>query len=69
VNEIILCSGYVPPEYVRNGVYSIKSDVYSFGIVLLHIISGKKNGSLYGSDETLSLLEYVSFLITQLTIF
>ncbi|KAG6740906.1 hypothetical protein POTOM_056377 [Populus tomentosa] len=50
--------GYVPPEYVRNGVYSIKSDVYSFGVVLLHIISGKKNGSLYGSGENLSLLEY-----------
>ncbi|KAJ6857392.1 hypothetical protein NC651_038942 [Populus alba x Populus x berolinensis] len=51
-------NGYVPPEYVRNGVYSIKSDVYSFGVVLLHIISGKKNGSLYGSGENLSLLEY-----------
>lgn len=50
--------GYVPPEYVRNGVYSIKSDVYSFGVVLLHIISGKKNGSLYDSGENLSLLEY-----------
>uniref|UniRef100_A0A6N2MIB4 non-specific serine/threonine protein kinase n=1 Tax=Salix viminalis TaxID=40686 RepID=A0A6N2MIB4_SALVM len=50
--------GYVPPEYVRRGQYSTKSDVYSFGIVLLHIISGKKNGSLYGSDESLSLLEH-----------
>ncbi|KAF9662786.1 hypothetical protein SADUNF_Sadunf18G0090600 [Salix dunnii] len=50
--------GYVPPEYLRRGQYSIKSDVYSFGIVLLHIISGKKNGSLYGSDESLSLLEH-----------
>ncbi|KAG5225972.1 cysteine-rich receptor protein [Salix suchowensis] len=50
--------GYVPPEYVRRGQYSTKSDVYSFGIVLLHIISGKKNGSLYGSDENLSLAEY-----------
>ncbi|KAG5225973.1 cysteine-rich receptor protein [Salix suchowensis] len=50
--------GYVPPEYIRRGQYSVKSDVYSFGIVLLHIISGKKNGSLYGSDESLSLLEH-----------
>ena len=47
----------------------MKYDVYNFGVVLLHIISGKKNGSLYGSDENLSLLEYVSFLIAQLTIF
>ncbi|KAG5225946.1 cysteine-rich receptor protein [Salix suchowensis] len=50
--------GYVPPEYIRRGEYSTKSDVYSFGIVLLHIISGKKNGSVYGSDESLSLLEH-----------
>ncbi|KAG6739884.1 hypothetical protein POTOM_057502 [Populus tomentosa] len=56
--KVLVYDGYVPPEYVRNGVYSIKSDVYSFGVVLLHIISGKKNGSLYGSGENLSLLEY-----------
>lgn len=53
-------SGYVPPEYVRKGVYSMKYDVYSFGVLLLQIISGKRNSCYYGTHETLTLLEYVS---------
>ncbi|XP_048132152.1 cysteine-rich receptor-like protein kinase 34 [Rhodamnia argentea] len=36
-------SGYMAPEYVRHGEISVKTDVYSFGIVVLEIISGKKN--------------------------
>ncbi|KAF7154467.1 hypothetical protein RHSIM_Rhsim01G0039400 [Rhododendron simsii] len=51
------CSGYVPPEYVKRGIYSTKYDVYSFGVLLLQIISGKKNTCLYGPDNNLNLLE------------
>ena len=54
--------GYVPPEYVKQGLYSTKSDVYSFGVLLLQIISGKMNGASYGPDEDLNLLEYVSYI-------
>ncbi|KAK8637881.1 hypothetical protein V6N13_136337 [Hibiscus sabdariffa] len=50
--------GYVPPEYVKKGIYSTKYDVYSFGVVLLQIISGKRNSSDYGCHENLNLLEY-----------
>ncbi|WZZ09401.1 hypothetical protein YC2023_095322 [Brassica napus] len=39
--------GYMPPEYVTHGQFSIKSDVYSFGVLILEIISGKKNSSFY----------------------
>ena len=31
------------PEYVIDGHFSVKSDVFSFGVVLLEIVSGKKN--------------------------
>ncbi|OWM72831.1 hypothetical protein CDL15_Pgr021137 [Punica granatum] len=48
----------VPPEYVRNGIYSMKYDVYSFGVLLLQIISGKKTNCRYGPSENLNLLEY-----------
>jgi serine/threonine protein kinase len=31
------------PEYAMEGRYSTKSDVFSFGVLLLEIISGKRN--------------------------
>jgi serine/threonine protein kinase len=47
------------PEYAIDGLYSIKSDVFSFGVLLLEIISGKKNTGFYNSSS-LNLLRYVS---------
>ncbi|KAL5737871.1 hypothetical protein ACOSP7_030632 [Xanthoceras sorbifolium] len=35
--------GYMSPEYAIEGTYSIKSDIFSFGVILLEIISGKRN--------------------------
>lgn len=58
------CSGYLPPEYVYQGIYSTKSDVYSFGVLLLQIISGKRSNRLHGPHESLNLQEYVSYLET-----
>ncbi|KAI8570431.1 hypothetical protein RHMOL_Rhmol01G0033500 [Rhododendron molle] len=57
-DRIVGTFGYVPPEYVRRGIYSTKSDVYSFGVLLLQIISGKRNNCLHGLHEELNLLEY-----------
>ena len=47
------------PEYAMDGLYSIKSDVFSFGVLVLEIVSGKKNTGFYNS-ESLNLLRYVS---------
>ncbi|KAK9947382.1 hypothetical protein M0R45_003011 [Rubus argutus] len=57
-SRIVGTYGYVPPEYVRNGIYSMKYDVYSFGVFLLQIISGRRNSSFYGPNESFHLLEY-----------
>ncbi|KAK3435679.1 hypothetical protein EUGRSUZ_C00387 [Eucalyptus grandis] len=57
-NRIVGTYGYVPPEYVRKGIYSTKYDIYSFGVLLLQIISGKKNSCCYGLNENLNLLKY-----------
>lgn len=49
--------GYMSPEYAMGGRFSEKSDVFSFGVLLLEIISGKKNSSFYHDEDVLSLLE------------
>lgn len=41
------------------GLYSIKSDVFGFGVLLLEIITGKRNAGFYHSKNTPSLLSYV----------
>lgn len=56
------------PEYALEGVFSIKSDVFSFGVVILEIISGKKNTGFYQSEKALNLLGYVSTLKNSLHI-
>lgn len=47
------------PEYALEGIFSIKSDVFSFGVLMLEIVSGKKNTGFYHTDS-LNLLGYVS---------
>ena len=56
-------SGYMSPEYVIEGQFSEKSDVFSFGVLLLEIVSGRKNTGFYNDKEFLSLLGLVSHLI------
>lgn len=52
-------SGYMPPEYVMAGIFSVKSDVYGYGVLMLEIISGRKNNSLHNEDRVLNLVGHV----------
>ncbi|KAL3627604.1 hypothetical protein CASFOL_028967 [Castilleja foliolosa] len=54
--RVIGTHGYMSPEYVINGLYSIKSDVFSFGVLALEIISGKRNWGFYHPDHEYNLL-------------
>ena len=47
------------PEYAMDGVFSMKSDVFSFGVLVLEIVSGKKNRGFYHTELDLNLLRYV----------
>ena len=57
---MIPCSGYMAPEYVIRGHFSVKSDVYSFGVLVLEIVSGRKIGGSGIGDDGEDLLTYVS---------
>ncbi|KAL9248637.1 G-type lectin S-receptor-like serine/threonine-protein kinase SD1-29-like protein [Drosera capensis] len=50
--------GYMSPEYAMRGIFSEKSDVFSFGILLLEVISSKKNNRFFHDDIYLSLAGY-----------
>ncbi|XWS10292.1 hypothetical protein CRYUN_Cryun39dG0063300 [Craigia yunnanensis] len=50
--------GYMSPEYAMQGQFSEKSDVFSFGVLLLEIVSGRKNTSFYNDQHCFSLLGY-----------
>ncbi|PKU78131.1 Receptor-like serine/threonine-protein kinase SD1-8 [Dendrobium catenatum] len=41
--RIVGTFGYMSPEYALNGLFSVKSDVFSFGVLLLEIVSGRRN--------------------------
>ncbi|XP_076926284.1 G-type lectin S-receptor-like serine/threonine-protein kinase At4g03230 [Bidens hawaiensis] len=55
-NRVVGTFGYMSPEYALDGVFSIKSDVFSFGVVLLEILSGKRNTGFSQSQRRISLL-------------
>ncbi|XP_042483183.1 putative receptor-like protein kinase At4g00960 [Macadamia integrifolia] len=50
--------GYMSPEYAMEGIFSVKSDVFSFGVILLEIVSGKRNNSFL-KEHGQTLLAYV----------
>ena len=49
------------PEYAMEGLFSVKSDVFSFGVILLEIISGKRNSGFHVTELAPTLLAYVNF--------
>ncbi|ONI34306.1 hypothetical protein PRUPE_1G473900 [Prunus persica] len=55
-SRVVGTFGYMSPEYAMGGLFSEKSDVFSFGVILLEIISGKKNVALFEVDNQLNLL-------------
>jgi serine/threonine protein kinase len=56
----LACSGYIDPEVLLEGVISVKLDVFSFGVVLLEIVSGKKNTIFLKSKLHKTIDGYVS---------
>ncbi|CAL5405741.1 unnamed protein product [Camellia sinensis] len=54
--KVVGTYGYMSPEYVVNGLFSVKSDVFSFGVLVLEIVSGKRNRGFFHPNHHLNLL-------------
>ncbi|KAI9125371.1 hypothetical protein K1719_003987 [Acacia pycnantha] len=48
--------GYMSPEYAMDGIFSLKSDIFSFGVIILEILSGRRNNSFYDITKPLNLI-------------
>nr|KAJ0199733.1 hypothetical protein LSAT_V11C600326120 [Lactuca sativa] len=46
------------PEYEMKGTFSIKSDILSFAVLILEIVSGRRNSSFVHLDRTFNLIGY-----------
>ncbi|VVA21669.1 PREDICTED: cysteine-rich, partial [Prunus dulcis] len=57
-SRIVGTYGYMSPEYAMHGQFSVKSDLYSFGVLLLEIISGKKNSYFFQTDAAEDLMSH-----------
>ncbi|PWA44659.1 S-receptor kinase-like protein 1 [Artemisia annua] len=57
-NRVVGTYGYMAPEYAIEGTFSIKYDIYSFGVLILEIVSGRRNSSFNHLGRTFNLLGY-----------
>ncbi|KAK8453823.1 hypothetical protein SEVIR_5G346900v4 [Setaria viridis] len=54
--KVVGTYGYMSPEYAMDGIFSVKSDVFSYGVLLLEIVSGRRNRGAYSCSNNQSLL-------------
>ncbi|XP_029126513.1 putative receptor-like protein kinase At4g00960 isoform X1 [Cajanus cajan] len=57
-SRVVGTYGYMAPEYAIYGQFSAKSDVFSFGVLLLEIVSGKKNSGIHRGENMEDLLTF-----------
>ncbi|XP_010064920.2 G-type lectin S-receptor-like serine/threonine-protein kinase At4g27290 [Eucalyptus grandis] len=64
-NRVVGTYGYMSPEYALDGVFSTKSDVFSYGVLVLEIVSGKRNRGFHHPDHRHNLLGHAWRLFTE----
>uniref|UniRef100_A0A804P976 Cysteine-rich receptor-like protein kinase 10 n=1 Tax=Zea mays TaxID=4577 RepID=A0A804P976_MAIZE len=60
-SQVVGTLGYMAPEYAVLGHLSVKLDVYSFGVLILEVVTGRRNTDMFESaaGESIILLSYV----------
>ncbi|XP_023635511.1 G-type lectin S-receptor-like serine/threonine-protein kinase At4g27290 isoform X2 [Capsella rubella] len=54
--KVVGTYGYMSPEYQIDGYFSLKSDVFSFGVLVLEIVSGRRNRGFCNQEDKLNLI-------------
>ncbi|XP_028055563.1 G-type lectin S-receptor-like serine/threonine-protein kinase At4g27290 [Camellia sinensis] len=54
--KVVGTLGYMSPEYAIEGRFSVKSDIFSFGVMVLEVVSGKRNWGFCDPNHHLNLL-------------
>lgn len=62
-------SGYLAPEYASQGQLTEKADVFSYGVLVLEIVSGRRNIDQKLPVEEIYLIEHVSIIKTIIRIY
>ncbi|THF95407.1 hypothetical protein TEA_026539 [Camellia sinensis var. sinensis] len=60
-SKVVGTYGYISSEYAVDGLFSVKSNVFIFGVLVLEIMSGKKNRGFYHPNHHLNLLGHHLF--------
>ncbi|KAE8655519.1 G-type lectin S-receptor-like serine/threonine-protein kinase [Hibiscus syriacus] len=55
-HRVVGTYGYMSPEYTIDGLFSIKSDVFSFGVLVLEIVTGRRNRGFSDPDRKRNLV-------------
>ncbi|CAI9756946.1 unnamed protein product [Fraxinus pennsylvanica] len=61
-SRVVGTYGYMSPEYAIDGLFSVKSDIFSFGVLVLEIVSGKRNRGFSHRDHHHNLLGHAWML-------
>ncbi|KAK4484403.1 hypothetical protein RD792_006982 [Penstemon davidsonii] len=61
-SRVVGTYGYMSPEYAVDGLFSVKSDVFSFGVIVLEMVSGKRNRGFSDREHHLNLLGHAWML-------
>ncbi|KAJ6803819.1 cysteine-rich receptor-like protein kinase 10 [Iris pallida] len=57
-SRVVGTFGYMAPEYAMRGRFSVKLDVFSFGVLLVEIVTGRKNHHPSEAENAQDLLSY-----------
>ncbi|GJX99130.1 kinase RLK-Pelle-DLSV family protein, partial [Tanacetum coccineum] len=55
---IVGTQGYMAPEYIMQGHFSVKSDVFSFGVLVLEMVAGQRSQRFQHGESIQDLLSF-----------